>query len=184
MGREFSALFRFFQVTRRGVGNMAKEPVYHLDECKSCAHRHVCKYIDKIDKLLKSGSLPLDLRGASCNEFIPADVIDEDWKEYQEDYVELDANSTPAPFMEQGGYNIEEIDPQEFMENMNEALGDILAEGGSIDAIYVNQTTMELMKTYYGTQSNLSLIILTTGARVPLRIDEEVDTGFFAVQLS
>lgn len=61
---------------------MAKETVYHLDECVDCVHRNVCKFVDKIDKLISKGDLPLDLRGASCVEYEPDDSLEAQWEGY------------------------------------------------------------------------------------------------------
>ena len=61
---------------------MAKETVYHLDECVDCVHRNVCKFVDKIDKLISKGDLPLDLRGASCIEYEGDDLLDDKWEGY------------------------------------------------------------------------------------------------------
>lgn len=163
---------------------MAKTPVYHLDECETCAHRHVCKHLDKIDKLLKSGSLPLDLRGASCNEFIPEDVIDEDWKEYaQPDYIEDEPEGLPFVGLKDALKSHFELDPVYFMNALNQTIGDVTERGANITGIYFNQETMNVLRQYFQADKDLAYLVLTNNSRVNLYIDNELETGIFAVQL-
>ena len=177
---------------------MAKTPVYHLDECQSCAHRHVCKHIDKIDKLLKNGTLPLDLQGASCNEYIPEDVIDEDWKDYADDYVYdgEDAHAYIAPpdenlpmtglkrFIEQDDDEQPlPLEPQALAQGFNQCVAECLDAGLPIGKVFMNQETMSVLSSAFGLSGrNLHSVLLTTGQTLPLAIDNSIDSGYFVFE--
>lgn len=165
---------------------MAKTPIYHLDECQSCAHRHVCKHIDKIDRLLKRGDLPLDLQGASCNEFIPEDVVDDSWKEYMD--AEPPEESMPLTglkhFIEQN--DDEEplpLEPQALAQGFNQCIAECLDSGLPIGRVFMNQETMTVLSNAFGYSGrNLHSVLLTTGQNLPLSVDNSIDSGYFVFE--
>jgi hypothetical protein len=183
---------------------MAKTPVYHLEECNDCAHRNVCKFIDKIDKMLKRGDLPLDLKGASCHEYVPEAVIDPDWEDYAEPKDEPEAKGDsisvsftyiePQPnpdkfdglknFLQSNYFNsdapVEELSGKDLLHSMNDTIVMMMNQGLTVKRITMNQETMNALKPMFNTSENLSYCLLTTGAKVPIEIDNEIDTGYFA----
>jgi hypothetical protein len=177
---------------------MAKQPIYHLDECNDCAHRHVCKYLDKIDKLLKRGDLPLDLQGASCHEYIPEDVIDEDWKDYMGDEEPENSITFTTKFMgtdhnvfeglknslqSQFFNNEEPLNPTEVVEGLNYGIFQVQQQGLKVSAVYMNRATMDALKPAFGTDKDLVSVLLTNGDKVPLYVDNTIETGMFAIEI-
>lgn len=172
---------------------MPKTPVYHLDECRDCAHRYVCKYIDKIDKVLKRGDLPLDLQGASCTEYVPGDIIDEDWKEYIPDKEEEKLSETDKRVAELskelerqmyfGDSVQEEVEPtpDELLYHLTAGLSEVLASADDvvIEEVIINAKSMELLKISMGTDDNISSMLLTNGQLVLVKVDESVPDWYF-----
>jgi hypothetical protein len=184
---------------------MAKTPVYHLEECNDCAHRNVCKFIDKIDKMLKRGDLPLDLKGASCHEYVPEAVIDPDWEDYMGgeekepefkgnhisiSFTHIEPNPDPDKFSGlrdfiQDNYfksnaSIEEIDGKELLQAMNGGIVAMQNQGLTVTRIAMNRETMNALKPLFNTEQDLVYCMLTNGDKVPIEIDDTIDTGYFA----
>jgi hypothetical protein len=183
---------------------MAKTPVYHLDECNDCVHRHVCKYVDKIDKLLKHGDLPLDLQGASCHEFLPEEAeLPEEYEEPQDsisftvkymgndhDIIQGLRNSLQPQFLNnQPTEEIVPINPEasidakELIDGLDRALFEVLEKGFEIHRVAMNRETMDMLKPAFNATQDLVAISLMDGSKVKLIIDNSVATGIFAIDV-
>lgn len=52
-----------------------------LKDCKTCAHRSVCKFVDTLSAVVQNIQLPVDIYTIPCNEYVPDINIDEQWQD-------------------------------------------------------------------------------------------------------
>ena len=123
------------------------DKVYQLDECVDCAHRKVCRYVDKINSLIQD--LPLDLRGATCDEYDPDDTIDTKWMEESKEEKEI---------LE----DIEDIEDKEYIEELIESsIVQFLAQGGEeVECVYLPKDVYETFNQKY---------FMFEGNKIPLK---------------
>lgn len=171
---------------------MAKvPPKYHLDECKNCSHRNVCKHIDQIDKLLKNGNLPLNLQDSACNEYLPEDIVETGWSTViPEDristhefasYADTDEdaiNGVLDSISEVDVPTIISINQDEFISTMNDTISQSIKSGCDVDTIIMNRKTMQEVCT--GNVKDPKTITIDVGM-FNLMIDERVPYGCFAM---
>lgn len=149
---------------------------YPLLECTDCAHRQVCKYMDGINKVLHKMPF-LDLSSASCEHYVPVDVIDGTWKDYVGDDEAPIVNEDNPTYIDKG-------DSASIYEALNEALLDVIETGYVPIEVEMSRKTMDMFLPSEMNGKNvgdLKHIRMKDGAQLKIKRNDTINDGFFYI---
>ncbi len=191
---------------------MARKPVYHLEQCHTCEHRHVCKFIDKIDNALRRGDLPLDLTNAECNEYLDENPEFESPVESLLDWAnKMDMNSAYGPIHNQGDIqwdengnsdliagginelteklkpflddNVDDMTFQTVYNALQDTINNALQRYPKVSKVAMSQKTMDVLAQGMNFRPNTPKVVLIAGQEIPILVKDGMPHGIIAVEV-
>lgn len=168
--------------------NVEKEE-YPLQDCETCGHRNVCKFVSTIIIIKDTKALPIDFDEASCLEYVEDMDMD-----MEKDSSFQSIFPTPEPASEMGepaldmAYHAEEGESlgSVLQRALTTTVDELLKKGVRPCSINMNQQTMTALKEQIGSivmsiSRGVVRSVTIRNVVMPVVVDESVPTGQFYI---
>jgi DNA-directed RNA polymerase specialized sigma54-like protein len=160
--------------------------LYPMDDCIDCVHNRVCKYVDEIDRIKDSKTLPIDFSSALCNEYISGEDMGmssgEAQDEYDEEYEEDDTEEPDNELQDAIQEAINDVGLDNLYEAIKQSIEVLGTAGYVVQSVHLCKASIDLLESQGKVIKSNKLIRLSLPqGNVPIVTDANIPEGEFEV---